>query len=159
MKGSRAIAVLGGGITGLTAAYRIGQLGHRVRVFEENSRLGGAIRTERSDGWLVESGPNSFQLSGADLPQFLHELDLDQEIVEPAALAKNRYIARGQSLVPVPGSPGALLFGSFFSFGAKLRIFRELLQRESRSETDVSVAEFTRRHFGQEVLERAVQPF
>ena len=159
MTGFRAIAVLGGGITGLTAAYRLGQLGHRVRVFEESPRLGGAIRTERSEGWLVEAGPNSLQLSGPETSEFLHDLDLEAEIVTPAPLAKNRYVARGKSLVPVPSSPGSLLFGSFFSFDAKIHILRELFFREGAGDTDVSVAELTRRHFGQEVLERVVQPF
>ena len=56
---TQSIAILGAGITGLTAAHRLSQRGHRVRVFEQSGRVGGAIRTESTGGWLVEAGPNS----------------------------------------------------------------------------------------------------
>jgi protoporphyrinogen/coproporphyrinogen III oxidase len=159
MNGSRAIAVLGGGITGLTAAFRLSQLGHRVRLFERSPRLGGAIRTEITNGWLVEAGPNSFQASDPAATALLEELRLGAEIVEPSAVAKNRYIACGRKLIAVPFSPGGLLGTSLFSTGAKLRILREFFSKPSSTETDLSVAEFIRRHFGAEVLSRVVQPF
>src|SRR3954466_6072028 len=129
MNGARSIAVLGGGITGLTAAYRLSQLGHRVRLFERSSRLGGAIRTEIADGWLVEAGPNSFQGSEPAVTALLEELRLAAEIVEPGALAKNRYIVRGKKLVAVPSSPGGLLGSSLFSLQAKLKILTELFAK------------------------------
>lgn len=160
MNGSRAIAVLGGGVTGLTAAYLLGQLGHRVRLFEASARLGGAIRTETAAGWLVEGGPNSFQAGDPDILELLHELGLDDEIVEPSPLAKNRYIARGKALVAVPSSPGGLLTTSLFSLGTKLRILGEFFTPVPRNDdSDLSVAEFARRHFGPEVLDRVIQPF
>src|SRR3954466_4584986 len=112
MNGARSIAVLGGGITGLTAAYRLSQLGHRVRLFERSSRLGGAIRTEIADGWLVEAGPNSFQASEPEITALLEDLRLSSEVVEPDALAKNRYIVRRAKLVAMPSSPGGLLRSS-----------------------------------------------
>lgn len=160
MSQSRAIAVLGGGITGLTAAHRLQQLGHRVRLFEASGRLGGAIRTELTDGWLVEGGPNSFQAGDPEILELLHELGLDSDIVEPSPLAKNRYVIRAGQLVPVPSSPGGLFTTPLFSFGTKLRVLREFFMSVPRpEETDLSVAEFARRHFGPEVLERVVQPF
>jgi protoporphyrinogen/coproporphyrinogen III oxidase len=159
MNASRAIAVLGGGITGLTAAYRLGQLGHRVRLFEASAKLGGAIRTEVNGGWLVEGGPNSFQAGEPEILELLHELGLDDDIVEPSPLAKNRYVVRAGKLAAVPASPGGLLTTPLFSFGTKLRILREFFTPASRDATDLSVAEFTRRHFGPEVLETVIQPF
>jgi oxygen-dependent protoporphyrinogen oxidase len=159
MNGTRAIAVLGGGITGLTAAYRLSQLGHRVRLFEQSARLGGAIRTEITDGWLIEGGPNSFQEADPEVSELLHELELEGERVEPNPIAKNRYIARQGRLVRVPSSPPALFTSSLFSFGTKLRVLGELFRSAAEKESDLSVADFARRHFGSEVLDYAVQPF
>jgi oxygen-dependent protoporphyrinogen oxidase len=158
MKGVRSIAVLGGGITGLTAAYRLGQLGHRVRLFEQSSRLGGAIRTEIANGWLSEGGPNSFQVGEPEILELLRELGLEAEVVEPSPLAKNRYVVRDQKLVPVPASPGGLFGTPLFSFPTKLRVLTEFFHSRGKQPSDLSVAEFTRQHFGQQVLERAVQP-
>ena len=53
------IAVVGGGLTGLTAAWRLHRAGHRVTLFEKAPQVGGAIITTEKDGWLVEGGPNS----------------------------------------------------------------------------------------------------
>ncbi len=60
------IAIVGGGVTGLTAAWRLHSHGHRVTLFEQSDRLGGAVTTVVRDGWLIESGPNSLLES----PQF-----------------------------------------------------------------------------------------
>ncbi len=56
---SPAVAILGGGITGLTAAWHLRRAGFRPVVFEQSPRVGGAIGTLRSEGWLHELGPNS----------------------------------------------------------------------------------------------------
>jgi oxygen-dependent protoporphyrinogen oxidase len=153
------IAILGGGITGLAAAYRLTMLGHRVRVFEQGPRLGGAIRTEISpDGWLAEAGPNSFQDSLPELGPLLRELGLESERIEASAAAKNRYVARRGRLVPVPMSPPALLSSSLFSPWARLRVVTELLRRPRTRTTDLSFAAFGRAHFGQDVLNYGLQP-
>jgi oxygen-dependent protoporphyrinogen oxidase len=152
------IAVLGGGLTGLTAAYHLSRLGYRVRLFEQTSRVGGAIRTEISDGWLVEAGPNSLQESNAEITALLAELGLERERVEADPAAKNRYLVRDGQLVPLPLSPRALFASPLFSLGAKARILRELSAKPAAS-ADCSIAALVREHFGTEVLERVVQPF
>src|SRR5690606_6447861 len=104
------IAVVGGGITGLTAAYRLTRLGHDVHVFEASDHLGGCIRSERTaDGWLVESGPNSIQDNSPALTRLLAELGLADEVREARPEARNRYLVRGGFLVAAPLSPPALL--------------------------------------------------
>ena len=66
------VAIVGGGITGLTAAYRLRQRHFDVTLFEADSRVGGVIRTEASDGFLSEAGPNSIWLKEREsFPSFM----------------------------------------------------------------------------------------
>lgn len=155
---AKSIAVLGGGITGLTAAYRLSQRGHRVRLFEQSARLGGAIRTETGDGWLAEAGPNSLQQS-AEVTALLGELGLENERIEANAAAKKRFIVRDGKLVPLPLSPTALLTSPLFSYRTKLRALTEVAMRPRQRPADCSVADFARAHFGDELLDYAIQPF
>lgn len=153
------IAILGAGITGLTATYRLSQRGHRVRLFEASERVGGAIRTEIDDGgWLIEAGPNSM-LANEPLAALLDELDLVSECLTANPEAKNRYIVRRGVPVPAPFSPPALLRSPLFSMRAKARIFAEMLTRPRSRRGDVSLEDFVRDHFGQEVVDYGLNPF
>ncbi len=153
----KSIAVLGGGITGLAAAYRLAALGHRVKVFERCPRVGGSIGTEIKDGWLVESGPNSLQES-PELAALIRDLGLTGERVEAGPLAKNRFLLREGRPIAVPMSPPAFFKTPLFSPGAKLRVLSELFTRPRAREKETSVSEFVSDHFGKQILERAFQP-
>lgn len=155
----KSIAVLGAGITGLTAAYRLIQMGHRVRVFEQSPRTGGAIRTEEIDGWLVEGGPNSLLSGEPAAARLIDELGLAAERIPANPAAKNRYIVRRGRALAAPLSPPAFLGSPLFSPGAKLRLFAELLTKRRVRSTDVSLAEFVASHFGQEFVDYALNPF
>ena len=160
MAGSKpkSIAVLGGGLTGLAAAFRLTQQGHLVRLFESSPAIGGAIRTEATDGWLVESGPNSLQEGSPELAILLRELDLGAERIEASPQARNRYLVRGGRPMALPRSPAGFAASSLFSLGAKARIVAELLTPPWERPGDVSLADLVREHFGTEVLDFAVQP-
>ena len=152
------MAVIGGGLTGLTAAWRLHKRGHRVRLFEAGDRLGGAVRSERNAGWLIESGPNSLQITSADATTVLDELGLAAKKLTASPAAKHRYLIRDGQLHAVPSSPPALLSSRLFSFPAKLRVFAEFFARRRERETDPSLAEFVRDHFGQEFVDYALEP-
>ncbi len=158
LKNPKSAAVLGGGITGLTAAHRLAALGHRARLFEASARVGGVIRTEIAEGWLVEAGPNSFLADAPVVAALLRELGLDPEIAAAAPGARHRYVAQGARLVPVPLAPGELVRSPLFSARAKLRVAAERLSRSRERTEDASVADFVRDHFGAEVMQRAMQP-
>jgi oxygen-dependent protoporphyrinogen oxidase len=156
---SKSIAVLGAGITGLTAAYRLTRAGHRVRVFELSGRVGGAIRTERVGDWLIEAGPNSLLAGEPAATALIKELGLDPELVAVDPAAKNRYIVRGGRPLAAPVSPPALLGSGLFSFGAKLRILNELFFARRVRTADLSLEDFVRTHFGQELVDYGLNPF
>ena len=156
---SKSIAVLGAGITGLTAALRLTQRGHRVRVFEASGRVGGAIRTEIDGEWLIEGGPNSLLVSDPALLALIDELGLTSEQLAANPSARKRYIVRAGTLIAAPLSPPALIRSSLFSGGTKVRIISELLRRRRIRAGDVSLEELVREHFGQEVVDYGLNPF
>jgi len=155
---SKLIAVLGGGIAGLSAARRLTVLGHRVRLFEQAGRIGGVVRSEAAEGWLVECGPNSLQEGSEEMAGWWRELGLEGERVVANPLAKNRYLVRGGRLVPVPMSPGAFFTTPLFSARAKARLLAEIFSRKRTRTEDASVGDFMRDHFGAEIVDFAVQP-
>ena len=153
------IAIVGAGITGLTAAYRLKQRGSRVVVYEASDRIGGAIKSERRNGYLAELGPNSLATPSAGVAALLTELGLDSRRVTAAAEARTRYIVRRGRLVRLPMSLAELLTTRLFSNSAKLAIFGEPLLEASDSAVDESVAAFVRRRFNQEVVDYLANPF
>ncbi|HXN34628.1 MAG TPA: FAD-dependent oxidoreductase, partial [Opitutaceae bacterium] len=120
----RPVAVLGAGITGLTAAWRLRRAGVPVVVFEASARVGGAIGSCREGGWLRELGPNSLIEGSADLAALIEGAGLGPRRVF-APLAGRRYVVRGGRPVAMPGSAGGFVTSRLFSPGAKLRILGE----------------------------------
>ena len=154
-----AVAVVGAGIAGLTAAHRLKRKGYRVVVYEASERPGGVIRTERREGYLAELGPNSMAAGNAALPELLTQLGLDSSRVEAQREGKKRYIVRKGKLVALPLSPSQLLTTRLLSNGAKLAIFGEPMVEPGDSPMEESVATFVRRRFNQEVLDYVANPF
>ena len=133
--------------------------GRSVRLFEAAPRLGGVIRTEQVDGWLIEAGPNSLQENSVELSSLIEELGLRPEKRLALPGARNRYILRHGKPCAAPLSPPALLTSPLFSFGGKLRILGDLLCRPRTRIQDLSLADFARDHFGQEFVNYALNPF
>ena len=153
----KSIAIVGGGLTGLTAAWRLHRAGHRVTVLEKAPQVGGAMTSVAQDGWLIEAGPNSLQQT-PEIAALLGELGLDAERIVANPAAKKRYIVRRGRLVPVPLSPPSLLTSPLFSLGARARVLAELLHRPRIRTSDTSLASFVASHFGQEIVDYGLNP-
>ena len=154
-----AVAIVGAGVAGLTAAYRLKRRGIRVVVYEASDRAGGVIMTERREGYLAELGPNSLMAGDGSLAEILSQLGLDASRVEAQRDARKRYIVRKSKLVALPTSPSQLLTTRLLSNGAKLAIFGEPMVEPGDSPMEESVATFVRRRFNQEVLDYVANPF
>jgi oxygen-dependent protoporphyrinogen oxidase len=154
-----AVAIVGGGIAGLTAAYRLKQRGVRVVVYEAGERVGGAIRTRRSDGYIAELGPNSLSTPSPALRALITELGLEPSLVAASPAAKKRYVVRKNRLLPLPMSPQDFLTTRLLSNGAKLAVFGEPLVDSGDSPVEESIATFVRRRFNQEVVDYVANPF
>ncbi|MGH7514711.1 MAG: protoporphyrinogen oxidase [Gemmatimonadales bacterium] len=154
-----AVAIVGGGVAGLSAAYRLKQRGIRVVVYEAGDRVGGVVRTERREGFVADLGPNSIAAPAPPLRALLTELGLDGSLLPASPAARTRYIVKKKKLRPLPMSPQDFLTTRLLTNGAKLAVFGEALVEPGDGTVDESVATFVRRRFNQEVLDYVANPF
>ena len=153
------VAVIGAGIAGLTAAFRLRLAGAEPVVFEAQARAGGVIGTERIEGFLVEFGATTIQTANPVLDTLIRDAGLDIDLLPASKTARKRYIVRGGKPVAAPGSPADLVTSPLFSARARRRALREPVIPRSRSTEEESVADFARRRFGPEVLDYGMDPF
>jgi oxygen-dependent protoporphyrinogen oxidase len=160
MSGDRLDAVVvGAGISGLAAAFRLARGGLRVAVLEAADRVGGAIETFSDGDWRFEMGPNTVVESDESVGRLIRDAGLEGEKIVASPSAKRRYLYKGNQLVPLPGGPGGLLRTPLFSAGAKLRLLREPWIGRSPEEVEESIAQLVRRRLGTAFLDYAVGPF
>jgi oxygen-dependent protoporphyrinogen oxidase len=151
--------VIGAGISGLTAAFRLKLGGRRVAVLEAAPRVGGAIETVSEAGWRFEMGPNTVLENHESVGRLIHDAGLDGEKIVAASSAKRRYLYKGGRLVPLPGGPGGFLTTPLFPVSAKLRLLREPWIGRAPEGTEESIGQFVRRRLGTPFLDDAVGPF
>ncbi len=152
------IAVIGSGITGLTAAYSLEKNGFEVTVFEKNSGPGGAIKTVRDGEWLAEYGPNTLLVRDKRIVDLFTELGLNNEIIQANPEASKRFIVKNGELIPLPMSILDAIRTPLLSLEGKLRLFKEPFL-SANPNREQSIAEFIERRLGKEILDYAINPF
>jgi oxygen-dependent protoporphyrinogen oxidase len=167
----RHIVIIGGGIAGLTAAYRLCQKAERegvplrLTVVERENAWGGKIKTVREAGFVVEGGPDAFITSKPWAVQLCEELGLGERLLptNPAArrvfvLWRNRLRLLPQGFLAFTPDLLGLLTTNLLSWQGKLRVALGIALPPLRWDGDVSVGTFLRYHFGAEMAERVVAP-
>ncbi|HWD21348.1 MAG TPA: protoporphyrinogen oxidase [Verrucomicrobiae bacterium] len=152
------VAVIGGGITGLTAAFTLQRRGIPVRLWEHASRVGGVIQSIRRGDYLAEFGPNSILETSPLIGDLVRDLGLEGRRIYSAPTAEKRYVVRGRAPVALPGTPGEFLRTPLFSLSAKLRLLAEPFISPAPADEEESIAQFVRRRLGQEFLDYAINP-
>ena len=147
--------VVGAGIAGLAAALDLQRRVDDVVVIDASDRPGGVMRTDHVSGYVIEHGPNTFQVKGP-MRAALRELGLDDALHAAQPAARLRFILRDGELVPAPTSPLGLLRTPLLTRSAKLRLLAEPLIGRARSEE--TVAEFGKRRFGEQVVTNLLGP-
>jgi protoporphyrinogen/coproporphyrinogen III oxidase len=159
------VIIIGGGITGLSAAWYLEQKGFTdITILEAGNRPGGKIETRLENGFMVEKGPDSFVVTKPFATDLVHELGMDDELIAPKTnrfmILKNGELAgtpKGLNMM-VPTDPIAFLESKFFSWPAKHRILEESTIQANQSNEDESFADFMIRRFGQEMLDSYAGP-
>ncbi|MEA2069039.1 MAG: protoporphyrinogen oxidase, partial [Verrucomicrobiota bacterium] len=152
------VAIIGAGITGLTAGFELKQRGVDCTVYEASDRVGGCIETVREDGFLVECGPNSILDTHPNLGKLIARLGIEGNKLPAKPAANNRFIVRDGRPIALPVSPPAFIKSKAFSAKAKLRLLREPFI-SSKSNEQESLADFVVRRLGREFLDYAINPF
>jgi len=173
--GMRRIIVVGGGIAGLAAAYRLGRARRRGLpieevLFEASDRLGGVIQTDRPGGCVIEAGPDSLLREKPEATALAGELGLGDALIGSNDSGRRTYILHRGRLRPLPDGmvlmvPTRLapaLGSRLIPWSSKWRIVREWLGAgaagDGRAAEDDSVSSFVTRHFGDGLLENIVEP-
>jgi protoporphyrinogen/coproporphyrinogen III oxidase len=157
----RRVIIVGGGISGLSAAWFLHDRGYDVRVIEASERVGGVISTSLRNDFMVERGPNTtLQKPGRPedaLGRLMDGTGLARRVIEAAPAGQKRFILRDGRVLALPGSPSAFVTSPAFTWPAKLRLLKEpFISRVAHEE---SIAQFVERRLGREFLDYAVDPF
>lgn len=160
------VAVVGGGVSGLTAAHRLRTLGVGVILLEESHRLGGKVMTDMEDGYLIEGGPDSFVAAKGSVMSLAAELGIGARVISSRPEHRGSYVWWQGRLHPLPAGlllmaparPGALLRSSLLSRRGRLRALADLVLPRRRGSGDESLESFVTRRLGREVLERIAEP-
>jgi len=167
------VVVVGGGISGLAAAHRLVELARAegrlldLVLLEAADRLGGTIRTERADGFVLDAGPDSFISEKPWALALAERIGLGPRLLGTDPRFRKTYVVRGGRLRPLPEGflllaptrAWPVLASRVFSWRGKLRLGLDLvLPRRSPAAGDESLGSFVRRRLGREALERIAQP-
>src|SRR5215510_15275154 len=99
------VAIIGAGITGLTAAFYLKRKGVPVRVYEASGRVGGVIQSLRQAGYLAEFGPNTLLETSPRITQLIRDAGLEGRRLDPSPRAQDRYVVRYRRPIAMPASP------------------------------------------------------
>ena len=152
------VAIIGGGITGLTAAFRLRQQGIPVTLYEAGNRVGGVIQSVRRDDFLAECGPNTILETSPKIASLIQDLGLEGRKLYSDATANNRYLVRDGKLVRLPDSIRAFLGTRLFSPRAKLGLLAEPFIPPAPAGREESVEQFVLRRLGRDFLDYAINP-
>ena len=160
------VVIIGGGISGLSAAYYLSRGGAASTILESRPRLGGVIQTEHVDGCTIEAGPDSFLSAKPAAVELAGELGLADQVISSNDHLRKTYVRRHGRLIPLPDGlmmmvPTKILplvTTGLVSWGTKLRMGLELLRAPKPRQEDESVAEFIEEHYGTEAVDYLAEP-
>jgi oxygen-dependent protoporphyrinogen oxidase len=160
------VVIVGGGISGLSAAYYLSKAGIRPTLIEKAPRPGGVIRTTVQLGCVLEAGPDGFMAAKPWATDLIREVGLADQIIGSNDHSRITYIVKNGKLVPLPAGLTMmvptrimpLVATSLFSWPAKIRMGLDLLRRPKGPQPDRSVHDFLMDHYGRESIDYLAEP-
>jgi len=152
----KSVAIIGAGITGLTAAFYLKRKGVPVTVYEASGRVGGVIQSIRRDGFLAECGPNTLLETSPKIAQLVRDTGLASRRLDSDPKAEARYVVRYRRPIAMPSSPLGIFASELLSTRAKFALLREPFVPQKRDGKEESIAEFVVRRLNREFLDQMV---
>jgi len=162
------VAIVGGGIAGIVAAYRLSQQAPHLRValLEREQRWGGKLLTDYRDGFVLEGGADSFLASKPEAWDLCRELGLEQQLISTNEQLRRTFVVREGSLVQIPEGLSGLvparlepfLDADLLTAAGKERVRQEPATPRRTDSVEETLASFIIRRFGQEVYDRLIEP-
>jgi oxygen-dependent protoporphyrinogen oxidase len=149
------VTVVGGGVSGLIAAWELMRLGHDIVLLERQVRVGGKAQSERIGGFLLEKGPSAVAADGP-ITSLTASLGLTHERVDLGPDVKRRYIVADGRLRGIATHPAAFVTSGFLSPTGRLRLLAEVLIPRSAETEEETIGAFCRRRFGCEFTDRVI---
>lgn len=156
------IIIIGGGITGLSAAWELQQRGINYSLLEATDHWGGKVISKRvqleNASFLIEGGPDTLITRKPEAWNLAKELGMLDQVVDPGSEISKTYVLDHASLYQLPVSPTRFFFTPLLTLRGKLRMLAEPFQPARRDDGDESLADFIRRRLGQEALDKFIGP-
>lgn len=156
---SNTIAVLGGGISGLSTAWYLKKKGFEVTLFEAQEGTGGVIRSVSNQYSVFDFGPNTIRDKTGSVSEMITDLGLEDEMLSMSEGSKTRFIVRNGELKKIKQNPISFLFSDVLSWKGKKELFSEPLKKALKSDSDESIGTFLERRIGEEAVEYLADPF
>ena len=169
-KQPESITIVGAGITGLAAAWKVQQLcpGTRITILESSDRVGGVLQTEQINGFLVETAADMFTCQPPTALEFCRDLGIEDQLLTTAEPEHKAYVGLKDQVVPVPkgfslmvpSQEESIIAWPLLSESGKQRLLDEVnvAARDHGSEGDEDFASFAVRRFGKEAFDVLIQP-
>lgn len=164
------VAIIGGGIAGLTAAFYLQKIVYEnklpieIKLIEASHRLGGKMQTVVRDGFTIERGPDSFLARKTSIVRLAKAVGMEQELVHNSTgksyvlVNEQLFSMPGGSIMGIPTEIGPFITTGLFSLPGKIRAAADFILPRSESGKDQSLGEFFRRRLGDEVVENLIEP-
>ena len=161
-------AIIGGGITGLAAALQLERQlpSARITLIEASDRLGGVLRTEQTQGYLIEQSADMFSSESGVMLDLCRDMGVEQDLIQTQSAGRRAFVARGDRLHPVPAGFSMMLPNRIDSIveseildqDGRIRMLAERWVPPRNEDTDESFQSFAVRRFGQQAFDRLIQP-
>ncbi len=152
------VAIIGSGITGLTAAYYLKKAGVRFKVFEKSEHIGGVIQSCKTDAFLYETGPNSGVIANAEIADLFKELKDDCKFEIADHSSARRLIWKGNRWHALPSGLISAVTTPLFTLSDKFRVLGEPFRKKGNNPNE-TLAELVKRRLGNSFLNYAIDPF